>query len=98
MELSEIPISEMTLETLRDWLNENFGSYVLYGVNHDPSVDDDGAVISVVNGAYHERIGLVEMIKDDMQNLRDQTNDFNMIAPFLDINDDDDMDDREDFS
>ena len=83
MELSEIPISEMTLEALSEWLDQTFGAYVLYGVNHDPSVSEVGGVIHVENGAYHERIGLVEMIKDNMQTQRDEVNDFNAMQTLM---------------
>lgn len=98
MELSEIPISEMTLEALRDWLDATFGTYIFYGVNHDPSVTEDGGTLSVVNGSYHERIGLVEIIKDDMQRERDDVNDFNAMASMMDAFNDEDGEVTEDFS
>ena len=49
--MSEVLLSEATMDDLYEMMKERFGTFVFYGDNHDPNIGGEGDIVSAVGGA-----------------------------------------------
>jgi hypothetical protein len=70
-------IAEMTLDDVQGWLDDNFEFYVIAAKYHDPEAKGE-LYFSNGKGGLYERVGLVELLKDNVTNERDMASMANM--------------------
>ena len=63
--MSEVLLSEATMDDLYEMMKERFGTFVFYGDNHDPSIGGEGDIVSAVGGAAWKREGLMNVMNQD---------------------------------
>ena len=85
-------IAEMTLVDLQGWLDENFEHYVIAGKRSNPNNKGEEEYVSNGKGGLYERVGLVELLKDNIENERDAASMFNFELMFDDLDTDEEDD------
>ena len=63
--MSEALLSEATMDDLYTLFKERFGTFIFYGDNHDPSLGEDGDIVTAVGGPAWKREGLMNIINQD---------------------------------